>query len=297
VQDIYKQKSGAAQQLDELDEKLARELYLADCPSVGPSERRVLVHATIFEAFMEKFKAYRPLLTKVKLEYDMVLHKYSNQLHILNAAQFKMSTESLIKSEEYLDTTNRATDEINALRAKLDALTKDKETEGQGIAQLQQMLEHWKTQASTRVPMVKLQMAETELAELKKLLEEEKGNHEETRKSVESHKDEIQKLKQEINRQKRVMNEMTPRPDWEDMLGLLTPTPPHCSALLTPTPPHCSALLTPSPPHCSALLTPMPPHCSALLTPTPLQVRYPNSGTSSPSVPTARTGLMKSPPC
>ena len=183
--------------LDELDEKLARELYLADCPSVGPSERRVLVHATIWEAFMDKFKAYRPLLSKVKLEYDMVLHKYSNQLHLLNAAQFKMSAEALAKSEEYIDVKNRATDEIHALRAKLEALTKDKETEGQGIAQMEQMLEHWKTQASTRVPMVKLQMAETEVAELKKLLEQEKALHDETRKSVEAHKDEIQKLKQE----------------------------------------------------------------------------------------------------
>merc|ERR1711871_1245989 len=68
--EIYKQKAGAKETLDELDEALKTELYLADCPTVGPSERRVLVHANIWEKFMDRFKAYRPLLSKIKHEYD-----------------------------------------------------------------------------------------------------------------------------------------------------------------------------------------------------------------------------------
>ena len=69
----------------------ALQLYLADCPPAGPSERRVLVHASIWEKFMDKFKMYRPILSRIKQEYEMVLHQYSQQLHMLNATQFKVT--------------------------------------------------------------------------------------------------------------------------------------------------------------------------------------------------------------
>ena len=39
---------------------------------------------------MDKFKMYRPLLSRIKGEYDLVLHQYSQQLHMLNATQFKV---------------------------------------------------------------------------------------------------------------------------------------------------------------------------------------------------------------
>jgi len=214
---MHQQKAGAKETLDELEEALKTELYLADCPAAGPSERRVLVHANVWEKFMDRFKAYRPLLTKIKQEYDMVLHKYSNQLHVLNATQFKMASENLSKSEEFLEMKNKANDEITMLRAKLDGLTKDKETEGKSMAAITKMVEHWKVQASTRVPMVKLQMAETECEETKQDLNKERELHDDTRKIVESLQDEIARLKGEITKQKKVMGDMTPRPEWDEL--------------------------------------------------------------------------------
>ena len=50
----------------------------------------MLVHASIWEKFMDKFKMYRPILSRIKQEYEMVLHQYSKQLHMLNATQFKV---------------------------------------------------------------------------------------------------------------------------------------------------------------------------------------------------------------
>jgi len=198
-----------------------QELYLADCPAVGPSERRVLVHASIFEKFMERFKAYRPLLMKIKGEYDSVLHKYSNQLHVLNAQQFRVSNENVKKTDYFLDIKNAACDEINSLRKQVAALTKDKDITSGSTAELTTMVAHWKVQASTRVPLVNLQMAEQEVAQLKKEVADEKAAHAESKKENDSLSDEIAKLKQDKQTAARRMKQMTPRPDWDDMLGVI----------------------------------------------------------------------------
>merc|ERR1712054_228002 len=44
---LHQQKAGAKEVLDELEDALKTELYLADCPAAGPSERRVLAHANV----------------------------------------------------------------------------------------------------------------------------------------------------------------------------------------------------------------------------------------------------------
>lgn len=211
------QRAGVKETLDELEECLNTELFLGDCPSAGPSERRVLVHASIWEKFMDKFKMYRPLLSRIKSEYEMVLHQYSQQLHMLNATQFKVAAENLSKSEEYLDMKNKCLDEIAMLRSKLDSLTKDKETEGKSIEKIQEMVEHWKLQASTRVPMVKFQMAEAECAELQQRLQSEVDAHESTRKDLEAAYAELNRRAHETEKLNKKMAEMTPRPDWMDI--------------------------------------------------------------------------------
>jgi len=50
------------------------------------------------------------------------------------------------------------------------------------------------------------------------MLAKEQEAHDDTRKVVESLKDEIGRLKTEIAKQKKIMGDMTPRPEWEEML-------------------------------------------------------------------------------
>jgi len=211
------QRAGVKESLEELDEALTAELFLADCPAAGPSERRVLVHASMWEKFMDKFKMYRPFLSRIKTEYDLVLHQYSQQLHMLNATQFKVASESLNQSEQFLEMKNKCFDEIAMLRQKLDGMTKDKESKGSSMEQIEQQVEHWKQQASTRVPMVKLQMAEAEAAELMQQLTREQQSHDKTRVELDRVSDKLQQHVAELDRTQDVMLGMTPRPDWSDI--------------------------------------------------------------------------------
>jgi len=217
ITQAQQQRAGVKETLDDLDECLNTELYLADCPPAGPSERRVLVHASIWEKFMDKFKMYRPILSRIKQEYEMVLHQYSKQLHMLNATQFKVAAENLEQSEQYLEMKNKCLDEIASLRGQLDALTKDKEAESGSIEKIQEKLEHWKQQASTRVPMLKLQMAEAETSELQEALNQEQTSHDMTRQALDKAHTELNKKQQEIEKLQKKMSDMTPRPDWMDI--------------------------------------------------------------------------------
>lgn len=211
------QRAGVKETLDELDEMLTAELFFADCPSAGPSERRVLVHASLFEKFMEKFKMYKPLLGRIKNEYDLVLHQYSQQLHALNATQFKVASESLSQAEDFLKFKNNSFDEIAKLKAQIESMTKDQETRGKSLETIQEQVEHWKGQASTRVPMVKLQMAETEAAEVTQHLTREQKAHDITRSELDRISDQLQKYKAELESTENTMLGMTPRPDWPDI--------------------------------------------------------------------------------
>jgi len=219
--DLYisdkQQRSGVKESLEELDECLTAELFLADCPSAGPSERRVLVHASMWEKFMDKFKMYRPLLSRIKGEYDLVLHQYSQQLHMLNATQFKVASESLSKSEEFLEMKNKCFDEIAMLRNKLDGMTKEQNTKGKSIESIQEQVEHWKSQAATRVPMVKLQMAEAEAAELMQQLTREQQAHDKTRAELDRVTEKLNQNSTELDQTQNQMMDMTPRPDWSDI--------------------------------------------------------------------------------
>eukprot|EP00658_Telonema_sp_P-2_P026658 TRINITY_DN20786_c0_g1_i1.p1 TRINITY_DN20786_c0_g1~~TRINITY_DN20786_c0_g1_i1.p1 ORF type:complete len:513 (-),score=196.38 TRINITY_DN20786_c0_g1_i1:21-1559(-) len=166
---------------------------------------------------MDKFKIHRPLLSRIKSEYEMVLHQYSQQLHILNAMQFKVASENLTKSEDYLEMKNKCLDEIAMLRGKLDSLTKKKETEGKSIEKITEMVDHWKQQAATRVPMVKLQMAEAEAAELQQRLDAEVQAHTATRQELTAAYAELTKRKVEMTKMGDEMGSMTPRADWMEI--------------------------------------------------------------------------------
>ena len=59
--------------LDRLEKYLDRELRLLGCPPTGPHELRLQAHREVFEYLIQDFKAYKPLLSAIKNEYELYL--------------------------------------------------------------------------------------------------------------------------------------------------------------------------------------------------------------------------------
>jgi len=59
--------------LDRLEKYLDRELRLLGCPPTGPHELRLQAHREVFEYLIQDFKAYKPLLSAIKNEYELCL--------------------------------------------------------------------------------------------------------------------------------------------------------------------------------------------------------------------------------
>ena len=82
------------------------------------------------------------LLSRIKNEYDLVLHQYSQQLHALNATQFKVASESLSQAEDFLKFKNNSFDEIAKLKAQIESMTKDQETRGKSLETIQEQVHY-----------------------------------------------------------------------------------------------------------------------------------------------------------
>ncbi|KAK2560625.1 Translin-associated factor X-interacting protein 1 [Acropora cervicornis] len=59
--------------LEQLEAFLQKELRSLDCAEVIPSERRLQAFREVFEYLIEDFKTYKPLLSAIKHEYEMML--------------------------------------------------------------------------------------------------------------------------------------------------------------------------------------------------------------------------------
>jgi hypothetical protein len=59
--------------LDQLESFLKKELRSLGVTEVGPSELRLQAHREVFEYLIEDFKTYKPLLSSIKNEYEMML--------------------------------------------------------------------------------------------------------------------------------------------------------------------------------------------------------------------------------
>ena len=59
--------------LENLEKFLHRELKLLGCYNSQPSEARLQVFREVFEYLLEEFKTYKPILSAIKNEYEMML--------------------------------------------------------------------------------------------------------------------------------------------------------------------------------------------------------------------------------
>ena len=80
--------------LQQLESFCAHELALLGCdgPDAGPSASRLQVYREAFQYFMEDFKTYKPLLSRIKNEYEMLLDRYASRLHFIPPLKARLST-------------------------------------------------------------------------------------------------------------------------------------------------------------------------------------------------------------
>lgn len=77
--------------LEQLEAFLYKELRLLGCPSTGPHELRLQAHREVFGYLIEDFKTYKPLLSAIKNEYELVLE--SQQELIKELEPMEVSTQ------------------------------------------------------------------------------------------------------------------------------------------------------------------------------------------------------------
>lgn len=126
-----------------LERELQRELTRLQCPLVGPDEQRAVVHGEIFERLIAQFNTYRPLLTAIKMEYELLIKKLKHDLNLKSMEPLKppefpapsMARTASINDVASLDQTIvlELRDEIASLKLDLQAKTKQ-------IEQLTRML-------------------------------------------------------------------------------------------------------------------------------------------------------------
>ncbi|KAH9502681.1 Translin-associated factor X-interacting protein 1 [Bulinus truncatus] len=69
--------------LEQLETFLKKELQALGVTDVQPSELRLQAHREVFEYLIEDFKTYRPLLSAIKNEYEMMLAQQRQQIRHL----------------------------------------------------------------------------------------------------------------------------------------------------------------------------------------------------------------------
>ncbi|XP_071958609.1 translin-associated factor X-interacting protein 1-like [Antedon mediterranea] len=80
--------------LDQLESFLKKELRNLDCSQSGPSELRLQAFREVFEYLIQDFKTYRPLLSAIKNEYEMMLSHQRQQIRELQPLKSMLVTVS-----------------------------------------------------------------------------------------------------------------------------------------------------------------------------------------------------------
>jgi translin-associated factor X-interacting protein len=78
--------------LVQLESYIKEECALLGVPDDGPSEERLQVYREAFRYLIEEFRTYKPMLTSIKHEYEMLLDNYRQQLHLMQPLQARLST-------------------------------------------------------------------------------------------------------------------------------------------------------------------------------------------------------------
>ncbi|XP_041376205.1 translin-associated factor X-interacting protein 1-like [Gigantopelta aegis] len=105
--------------LEKLEVYLKNELHRLGVTEVKPSEVRLKVYRQVFDAFIKNFTSYSSLLSAIKTEYDMMLHRQSQKIRRLDPLQktlISLSIKCTTDIENYSIKDNQA---INSLKRTL----------------------------------------------------------------------------------------------------------------------------------------------------------------------------------
>jgi len=125
--------------VQELEAAINHELKVLKCPASGPSMARLQVYRQAFDILMKHFRAYRPMLSMIRQEYDAHLDVLQDQCDALKKLEsdiglckFKRE-EEIVKTlhdfktmqERLSDTLAGKTSEIEGMKEKLRELRKE----------------------------------------------------------------------------------------------------------------------------------------------------------------------------
>ena len=82
--------------LRRLEHFIETELEVQGCKTGEPTAARLQVYREAFHHFIEDFSTYKPLLSAIKNEYEMLLDKYASRLHYIPPLKARLKT---IKAE------------------------------------------------------------------------------------------------------------------------------------------------------------------------------------------------------
>ncbi|XP_063721278.1 translin-associated factor X-interacting protein 1-like isoform X2 [Symsagittifera roscoffensis] len=166
--------------LEQLEGFLHNELRALDCPEKGPSELRLQVFREVFEYLISDFKTYRPILSMVKNEYELVISDLHQKIRELEPLKQMLVTVSercdhkimQIQEQERQDLVDLRKENIRLLQ-KIDSM-KEKEKDYQAqidkiSEELSREYERYKNECDQRRMLVQ------DLNEMRYLREQEQS--------------------------------------------------------------------------------------------------------------------------
>nr|XP_002739306.1 PREDICTED: translin-associated factor X-interacting protein 1-like [Saccoglossus kowalevskii] len=130
--------------LQQLDAFLKKELRALESSEVGPSEMRLQAYREVFEYLIEDFKTYKPLLSAIKNEYEMMLSYQREQIRELEPLRSMLVTVSEQCDQKIMDLRNQEKEEMADLKKenrrlieKIDTMKEEQMSLTEQIQQLQ----------------------------------------------------------------------------------------------------------------------------------------------------------------
>ncbi|XP_070537284.1 translin-associated factor X-interacting protein 1-like [Ptychodera flava] len=130
--------------LEQLEAFLQKELRALESVEVGPSELRLQAYREVFEYLIEDFKTYKPLLSAIKNEYEMMLAYQREEIRHLQPLRSMLVTVSeqcdqkiiALRNEEKQEMTDLKRDK-RKLMEQIDSMKEEQLSLKEQIQQLQ----------------------------------------------------------------------------------------------------------------------------------------------------------------
>ena len=130
--------------LEQLEAFLAKELKSLGVSEVHPSELRLQAHREVFEYLIEDFKTYKPLLSAIKNEYEMMLAFHRQQVRELEPLKQMLVTVSEQCDQKIVEIRDQEKQEMVDLKnenkklyARIDELRQEQKALEMQVEQLQ----------------------------------------------------------------------------------------------------------------------------------------------------------------